>query len=123
MRRTQRQHVANFQLTQPLPKATVLPVERVSHHGAKRDGYCYGTTHQFHCDLEFGAKCPILFAFLKVVSWRVGLKVNGGRDVLVSPQTAHRDHCGIELAQIGQVVFAEMRRLVPAGAHPVFVDH
>src|SRR5215471_13848846 len=83
MRRFECQDIPHLQLAQSLSEASILAVKGISHDRAKRYGQVYRTAHQFHTDFEFGAKCWILFAFLKVVSRGVRFEVDGVVDTFI----------------------------------------
>lgn len=56
-------------------------------------------------------------------NWGVGLEVEGIVDVLISPQRSHGNHTIIDLAQVRQVLSADMNGLVTSFSIPVLINH
>ena len=68
------------------------------------------------------ASTGIVLALLKVVSRRVGFEIDGIIDRFVGPQASDGDHSIVNLAQLAQVLPADMSRLVAIFAIPGLID-
>src|SRR2546421_285805 len=101
---------------------SVFSVEVVSYHCSKGDALGVRTVDQFQCDREFGPKGGIVLALLKVVRRSIGLEIDGVIDLFVRPQAGDGDHSIVDLAQLAQILPADMSRLVAIFAIPSLID-
>src|SRR5712692_675466 len=122
MRGLEGKHIAHLESPESCSQGAVLSVEVISYHRSKGNSSGVRPVDQFQCDLEFGPKSGIVLAFLKVMSRRVGFEIDGVIDLFVSPQAGDGDHSIVDLAQLSQILPADMSRLVAIFAISSLID-
>jgi len=64
-----------------------------------------------------------MLAFGKIAFCSVGLNLQWVIDAFIGPQATHRDHTIVDLAQVGQVLPADVGRLMAILAISRFIYH
>jgi hypothetical protein len=121
--RSERQHIGDLQLAQPLFQAAILAVERVSHHRTERPLLPDRLLDELQGNFGFGAKSRILLALGKIALWCVRLNLHRVIHLLVGPQAGHGNHAVVDFAHIPQVLTCHMSRLVTVLAIPSLINH
>src|SRR6266571_754661 len=122
MRGLEGKHIAQLEGPESLSQGAVLSVEVISYHRSKRDASGVRPVNQFQRDREFCPKGGIVLALLKVVRRGVGFEIDGVIDLFVRPQAGDGDHSIVNLAQLSQILPADMSRLVAIFAIPSLID-
>lgn len=122
MRGLEGKYIAQLEHSESLSQGTVLSVEIISYHRSKREVLGGRPLDQVQRDREVCPKGGIVLALLKVVSRRVGFEIDGIIDRFVGPQASDGDHSIVNLAQLAQVLPADMSRLVAIFAIPGLID-
>src|SRR5258708_35524784 len=122
MRGLEGKHIAQLECPESLSQGAVLSVEVISYRRSKGDPLGVRPVDQFQCDLKFGPKGGIVLSLLKVMSRGVGFEIDGVIDLFVRPQAGDGDHSIVNLAQLSQLLPADMSRLLAIFAIPSLLD-
>src|SRR2546421_12908386 len=87
--------IAHLECPESCSQGAVLSVEVISHHRSKGDALDVRPVDQFQCDREFCPKGGIVLASLKVVSWCIGLEIDGVIDLSVRPHAGGGAHSSV----------------------------
>src|SRR6266487_1377725 len=112
MRWLEGQHIAQLKCPESLSQSAVLAVEVISYHRSKGDALGVRSVDQSQCNREICPKGGIVLSLLKVVRRCVGFEIDGVIDLFVRPQAGDGDYSIVNLAQLSQILPADMSRLV-----------
>ena len=122
VRGREREHIADPQRVQALAESRILPVEAIGHD--RPDGQLSRDRrrHQLPGARQLRTAGGIGLPLGEMVLGRGGRVVQRVVDPRVGPQARHRHHPAVGLTEVGQVLSADMGRLVPPLAVAVLVD-
>ena len=104
--------IADLERGEPHAKGRVFPIERVGHDRTEGPLLRDGALHERERNLGLGAEGRVGLAAGKPVRRRVGLDLERVVDALVGPQAGHGDHAVVGLAEIGEILAANVGGLV-----------